>query len=259
MKYSVITTEYGIPMLKVTVTQLFPDLVVILSNPDGNTVDKDYIFMDDLLDGAESVELRMSEYGELPKPGTYKFFVTLGGPATIYEGEVTLTAANVNIKKAEFKTTYHRSLGYSSIDRIILTVTNNGDLPVTFDKLIIRADGIEDEEDLTLSGYPLYGVSRGESEEINRSVSISGLKEERCPVTVELYSLQEEDKVADHSTQLTFEIPEVTPTPSPTPTATPTPTPTSSPTPTVPGFEVAFSISSLLTMAHLVLRRREGV
>jgi hypothetical protein len=208
--------------------------------------------MDDLLDGVESVELSMRKYGELPKPGTYKFFVSLGGPATIYEGEVTLTAANVNIEKAEFKTAYHRSSGYSSIDRVLLTVTNDGDIPVTFDKLIIRADGIEEEEDLTLSGYPLYGVSRGESKEIDESVSLSGLKEETCHVTVELYSLQEEDKVADHSTQLTFEIPEATPTPTPTPSPTPTPTPT----PTMPGFEVVFAIGSLLAVAYSVLRRR---
>lgn len=265
-KYSVITTEYGIPKLKVTVNSNFHlDLKVILSDPDRNTIDTAYIRDEDLLDGIESVELRMAKYGELPKPGTYKFFVrpygvppnNLPGFYFSTEGEVTLTAANVNIEKAEFKTAYHRSSGYSSIDRVILTVTNDGDLPVTFDKLIIRADGIEEEEDLTLSGYPLYRVSRGESEEINRSVSISGLKEETCNVTVELYSL--EDKVADYSMQLTFEIPEVTPTPSPTPTAAPAPTPTSSPTPTVPGFEVAFTISSLLTMAHLVLRRRGGI
>jgi PGF-CTERM protein len=48
-----------------------------------------------------------------------------------------------------------------------------------------------------------------------------------------------------------------TPTPSPPPTPSPTPTATPIPTPTVPGFEVVFTISSLLAVAYLVVRRRK--
>jgi len=54
--------------------------------------------------------------------------------------------------------------------------------------------------------------------------------------------------------------PVLTPTPTPTVTISPTPVVTTSPTPTPeePGFEAVFAITSLLTVAYLVLQRREA-
>ncbi|ASJ10690.1 hypothetical protein A3L12_04945 [Thermococcus sp. P6] len=113
------TTEYqvtsytpiakdGAVYLKVTVKGEPRSLELLLSNPEGNTVGKDFIPEEDLVDGVESVELQMADYGTTPEAGTYTLYIfDFITDEFIYSKNITFEGgAKISIKNADFETTY---------------------------------------------------------------------------------------------------------------------------------------------------------
>ena len=179
--------------LKVRVEGEASSLKLMLSNPEGDTSTA-YISKDELLDGAEVEKLRMADYRETPKAGTYTLIIKKGlAGDTVYQEELTFNGADVNIEKIKFQTESYEFLGKGVITKISLTISNDGDLPAIFDKMVVIIDGDTSE-------FLFYEeLLPKESREVTEPAYIS-LKEGTYSVTVKLYS--NEVELASYDTQV---------------------------------------------------------
>ena len=170
-----VATDDNQAVLKVTVqcvsleSFLAPQsLKVILSNPEGNTVGKEYISVDDLEDGKETVYVDMAD-GQ-PKPGPYLLILkTRQDDRILNRTTVTFTGAQLSIEKVTG--TYSKySDGTCDIKKLRITVRNEGDLPAIISKGMVR---VGDEED---DFYVRESVMPGEERTINATAQLPYLK-----------------------------------------------------------------------------------
>lgn len=169
VSYSISFSESQ-PQLRVSVQGPSKSLDLILSDPDKNTIGTAHISKDDLLDGAEAVNIGMCIYGETPKVGTYTIVVKDSLSDEIYyQDTITFSGPDLSITSCfgiEF-------LGTGANEYFILymniLVVNDGDLPAYVDDAAVYIDG----EELTSEMGPMHGflvnnerVNPGESKTI---------------------------------------------------------------------------------------------
>lgn len=196
VEYSVVV-EFGSAYLEVKVSGPEQGYEILLFDPDGESVGTAYISSDDMIPGHETVTASMTDIGDdNPIPGEYLLIVKDSWTdERYYEANPTYEGPEVDIVEAEFVTDYDDYFEEGSIDEIILTVNNIGDLPIFAGELKIEVGPEESQESL-------YGeeILHGEETEISVSPWIRELEEGVHPVTLELYS--EEEKIASYTTEV---------------------------------------------------------
>lgn len=189
-------TEFGTAYLKVKVEGKAKDLKVMLSDPEGSTIDFTLISKDDLIDGIEAVKVAMSRCGETPKPGTYTLIIKQYFPEKVlYKEELTFSGAKVSVLDVEFETTFFEYANTYNISSLKLLITNNGDLPAIIDKIVIVIDDKESEIPFFFEDIPPK-----ENKVIIEKPFLSFLDSGTYPVTIKLYSGQIE--LTSYETQI---------------------------------------------------------
>lgn len=133
--------------LKIIVRGPPENLYVTVTNPKGTVVGEKYISKEKLLDGGETVMVRMSKLRTLPKPGTYTVIVKEAlSNKIVYTTKPTFKGVKLNITDVEYERIEWK---YSNL-AVTLKVKNEGDLPVRY-SAIVRVNGKDDEFDPPLS------------------------------------------------------------------------------------------------------------
>jgi len=188
------------PQLQVSVQGPSKSLDLILSDPDKNTIETAHISKDDLLDGAEAVNINMCMYGETPKVGTYTIIVKDSlGDEIYYQDTMTFSGPDLSITGC-FVTEFLRIGNEYIIDHMHILVVNDGDLPAYVDDAAVYIDGEEmtsQRDGLVYSGK----VNPGESEtfRFNPCCRMSGGAH---MLKVELFDPQGQ-QLASYNTQVT--------------------------------------------------------
>jgi len=130
------------PAIQVTVEGKKGGLDLILSGPNKNTVDTEYISEKDMLDGAETVWLYLQEYvGSTASPGIYTLIIK-HWDEEVYRKEFNIKGAKISILSCTPTFKYYEYFGYD-FDRLTIKVKNEGDLPAYFRTLDIILNGKE--------------------------------------------------------------------------------------------------------------------
>lgn len=199
--YSVIV-ENGIPYLKVKLKGKAPIsyLKVMLSDPEGATVDKKYVSKEDLFDGVETIKLRMTgfSFGQSPKAGAYTISVVDVLDKQLCTKTVRFNGGQIEIKEVEFEVkSYEGFFSEKFITGVSIVVVNKGDLPVVVNKAVIEVDGQEKEIPLLQEWIP-----PNKSKKIIEPIYISDLGGGTHSARVTLYS----DDVEVATYELEFDI-----------------------------------------------------
>lgn len=208
------TVDNGIPYLNVKVVGKSQDYKIILSDNDGSTTGIVYIKSDDLIDGVETVKVKMNEYGKTPKAGTYTLLIKQTLPEKIvYATNATFKGALINIIDTDFLSQkYCYGSCYYTITNVKFTIKNFGDIPAIIDYALIGIGGDEspaspcptksvpldndrryrviDRQESKI--YLKEGIAPNESKEITGNTYIFDLRSGyRYPIDIDLYSEQE--------------------------------------------------------------------
>ena len=146
VSYSISFSESR-PQLQVSVQGPSKSLDLILSDPDKNTIETAHISKDDLLDGAEAVNINMCIYGETPKVGTYTIVVKDSLSDEIYyQDTITFSGPDLSITSCfgiEFLGTAVTGVNKYWLYRMNVLVVNDGDLPAYIHNADVYIDGEE--------------------------------------------------------------------------------------------------------------------
>ena len=239
--------EHGQAYLKVTIRGFWPELELVLSDAEGNTIDKAYIFPEDLYgDRIESKKLRMAEYGKTPKAGTYT--LTIFPLMDIHK--ITFKGAKLNITNAKFNIKY--SAGKGKVTKVILKVNNDGDLPAIIDKISIRID-----DKVEIIPILFESICQKEEKELElQPLTFYNLREGNHSCEIQIYS--DEDLLASYWSEVVCKAPyKPTPTPVKRTVETPMQTPTpfiSTPTPTTREYDWLMLVG-ILVVTCLIRRK----
>lgn len=132
---------YSDGFLKVIVKGPPENLYVTVTNPEGTVVGEKYISKEELLDGNETVVVRMSKVRTLPKSGTYTVIVKEAlSNKIVYTTKPTFKGVKLKITDVEYERIEWK---YSNL-AVTLRIKNEGDLPVRY-RAIVRVNGKKDE------------------------------------------------------------------------------------------------------------------
>ena len=169
------------------------NLYVTVINPKGTVIDEEYISEEKLLDGRETVMIRMSEFGTVPKPGTYTIIIKEAlSNKIVYKAKPTFKGVKLKITDVEYKWIKRK---YDNL-AVALKVKNEGDLPICYNA-IVRINGKHDELYNVPSFVPLC-IRPGEKRRLANALYIP-LEEGVNTAVIELYG----DKKACPDTLLT--------------------------------------------------------
>ena len=192
------------PQLRVSVQGPSKSLDLILSDPNKNTIETAHISKDDLLDGAEAVNINMCIYGETPKVGTYTIVVKDSLSDEIYyQDTITFSGADLSITSC-FGIEFMNLGNEYSIYRMNVLVVNDGDLPAYVYDAAVYIDG---EELVSLRHRFLMNSERvnpGESKEVMFFPSESRFSGGTHMLKVELFDSQGL-QLASYNTQVTVQ------------------------------------------------------
>lgn len=160
---------------------------VSLSGPDGSTLDDWYISRTDLVDGIETIELQMAEYGETPVAGTYVLRIFDGWGNLLHTKKLVFSGSQLRIKDIDVDYECHGILMKTcDVYEIRIHVENIGDLPAIVDDIKIY---IDNQEVHMLPSFVKYVILPNDHKEIK--IATEGtLPADTYTFTVYLYSNQ---------------------------------------------------------------------
>ena len=136
-RYQVEYKPVGSNALEVKVKGPAAKLAVILINPKEET-DTEIIEEEKMIDNVETVVVRMGEALEPLKPGTYRLLIKRFNPEkVVYRENLKFKLGKSSIEDVQIKYRYNKL----KPDYILLTVRNEGSLPVLFDKIFVTIGG----------------------------------------------------------------------------------------------------------------------
>lgn len=139
--------------------------------------------------------LYIGDFMGTPESGTYKLIVMdLWGK--VFEQELTFTGYDVEVVDVSFDSRYDELLGYI-VEKVFITVRNNGDLPTFLSKGLLVLG--EETEELYFFSEPL---EPGQEKTISATIYVSGLPKS-FTVSLRLFN-DKEDEVAEYSFQATL-------------------------------------------------------
>ena len=178
-------------------------LNLILTDPDGIEISRAWITEDDLLDGIETVKLKMANYGETPKGGIYTLIIKKSYGDVLFTKKLSFNGANVSINEVRFEYQYwerFKDCKYT-IEKIKLNISNNGDLPAIVDRALVTIDG----DVVKVSFYPRKALLPNSTNKVEEPFRIAPpfcLKLGTYKVVVGLYS--EKKLLTSYETEITL-------------------------------------------------------
>lgn len=194
-----VITKFGSVYLRVHVTGPEKAYSIQLTGPDKQTVGESYISKDDMADGTEATDVSMTELlaeRKTPKSGQYTLLVReFFSNEKVFEATPTYEGPDVDIDSVGFETSYYDIFDSGDIDKVTLTLSNTGDLPILIDRLIVVINEEESEEPLFDESLPT-----GKKTEVDVTTFITDLDKGVHPVTLEVYS--GDSKLSSYDTEV---------------------------------------------------------
>lgn len=203
VEYSTIA-DAGISYLKVKVTGISQDYKVILSDPNGSTTGIAYISKDDMIDGVETVDVQMSEYGKTPKTGAYTLLIKQILPEdVVYVTKPVFKKVLIDLGDIKFESSkYCYGTCEYTITKVKFTITNYGDIPVIINYALVGIGGEKYPATSCFDGRPrvmnrqeskinlIEGIAPNDSKEIMGNLYFPVRSRYRYDIDIALYSEQ---------------------------------------------------------------------